>query len=68
VPLVNRTVEEEAPPVVVAIVGPEGVGKTTLMRSLIRRFSKHTLSDIRGPVTVISGECILREGKPSHMW
>ncbi|PWN36783.1 DUF663-domain-containing protein [Meira miltonrushii] len=56
VPLVNRTTEEEAPPVIVAIVGPEGVGKTTLMRSLIRRFSKHTLSDIRGPVTVISGK------------
>lgn len=56
VPLVNRTIEEEAPPVIVAIVGPEGVGKTTLVRSLIRRFSKHTLSDIRGPVTVISGK------------
>ncbi|MCO5554379.1 hypothetical protein L7F22_007909 [Adiantum nelumboides] len=56
VPLVNRTVEEEAPPIIVAIVGPEGVGKTTLMRSLIRRFSKHTLSDIRGPVTVVSGK------------
>lgn len=55
-PLVNRTLEEEAPPIIVAIVGPEGVGKTTLMRSLIRRFSKHTLSDIRGPVTVISGK------------
>jgi ribosome biogenesis protein BMS1 len=49
-------VEEEAPPVIVAIVGPEGVGKTTLMRSLIRKLSKHTLSDIRGPVTVISGK------------
>ncbi|UZJ56807.1 hypothetical protein CBS101457_006127 [Exobasidium rhododendri] len=56
VPLVNRTVEEEAPPIIVAIVGPEGVGKTTLMRSLIRKLSKHTLSDIRGPVTVISGK------------
>lgn len=56
VPLVNRTDEEEAPPVIVAIVGPEGVGKTTLMRSLIRKFSKHTLTDIRGPVTVVSGE------------
>lgn len=56
VPLANRTADDEAPPVVVAIVGPEGVGKTTLMRSLIRRFSKHTLSDIRGPVTVVSGK------------
>lgn len=57
VPLVNRTHEDEAPPVIVAIVGPEGVGKSTLMRSLIRRFTKHTLTEIRGPVTLVSGEC-----------
>jgi ribosome biogenesis protein BMS1 len=56
VPLVSRTSEDEAPPVIIAIVGPQGVGKTTLMRSLIRRFTKHTLKDIRGPVTVVSGE------------
>lgn len=41
---------------IVAVVGPEGVGKSTLMRSLIRRYSKHTLSDMRGPVTVVSGK------------
>lgn len=56
VPLVNRTNEDEAPPVIVAIAGPQGVGKTTLMRSLIRRFTKHTLKEIRGPVTVVSGK------------
>ncbi|CAO1625754.1 unnamed protein product [Sympodiomycopsis kandeliae] len=56
VPLVNRTNEDEAPPVIIAIVGPQGVGKTTLMRSLIRKFTKHTLKDIRGPVTVVSGK------------
>ena len=35
VPLVDRTPAKEPPPVIVAIVGPQGVGKTTLMRSLI---------------------------------
>lgn len=56
VPQISRTNEDEAPPVIIAIVGPQGVGKTTLMRSLVRRFTKHTLKDIRGPVTVISGK------------
>lgn len=56
VPLVDRTPQDEPPPVIVAIVGPEGVGKTTLMRSLIRRFTKHTLAEIKGPVTLVSGK------------
>ncbi|KAK0544480.1 Glycoside hydrolase 2 (Mannanase, beta-galactosidase) [Tilletia horrida] len=56
VPLVNRTPDEEPPPVLVAVVGPEGVGKTTLVRSLIRRYTKHTLAHIAGPLTVVSGK------------
>lgn len=54
-PQVDRT-PEEPPPVLVAVVGPNGVGKTTLIKSLVRRYTKHTLSDIRGPVTVVSGK------------
>lgn len=56
VPLADRTPEDEPPPIIVAVVGPEGVGKTTLMRSLIRRYTKHTLADIKGPVTVVTGK------------
>ena len=37
-------------------MGPPGVGKTTLVKSLIRRYTKQTLNDIRGPVTVVSGK------------
>jgi ribosome biogenesis protein BMS1 len=43
------------PPVIVAVVGPPGVGKSTLVRSLVRRFTKTTLSEIQGPVTLVSG-------------
>ncbi|KAF5369107.1 hypothetical protein D9615_010433 [Tricholomella constricta] len=56
VPLVNRTPDDEPPPVIVAIVGPPGVGKTTLLKSLVRRYAKQTLNDVKGPVTVVSGK------------
>ncbi|TIC10484.1 DUF663-domain-containing protein [Wallemia mellicola] len=57
VPMVNRTPGiDQAPPVLVAVAGPPGVGKSTLMKSLIRRYSKHTINDIKGPVTVVAGK------------
>ncbi|KAJ5826317.1 ribosome biogenesis protein [Penicillium riverlandense] len=55
VPLVDR-MPEEAPPIVVAVVGPPGVGKTTLIKSLIRRYTKQTLSSPQGPLTVVTSK------------
>ncbi|KAF2837265.1 DUF663-domain-containing protein [Patellaria atrata CBS 101060] len=55
VPLVDR-IPEEAPPIVVAVVGPPGVGKTTLIKSLIRRYTKQTLSAPTGPLTVVTSK------------
>ena len=56
VPLVNRTPDDVPPPVIIAIVGPSGVGKSTLVKSLVRRYTKQTLNEIKGPVTVVSGK------------
>lgn len=55
-PLVNRTPDDEPPPVIVAVVGPPGVGKSTLVKSLVKRYTKQSLSEIKGPVTVVSGK------------
>lgn len=55
VPLIDRTALEK-PPMVVAIVGPKGTGKTTLIRALVKRYTKHALNQINGPITVVSGK------------
>ncbi|KAF3482999.1 GTP binding protein Bms1 [Arthroderma uncinatum] len=55
VPLVDR-LPEEPPPIIVTVVGPPGVGKTTLIKSLIKRYSKHSLSSITGPLTVVTSK------------
>lgn len=70
-PLVDR-IPEEAPPIIVAVVGPPGVrsslslyscvadylqvGKTTLIKSLIKRYTKQSLSSPCGPLTVVTSK------------
>lgn len=39
-----------------AIVGPPGVGKTTLLKSLVRRYAKETMSHPQGPITVVTSK------------
>lgn len=56
VPMIDRTPDEDPPPVIVAVVGPPGTGKTVLIRSLVRRMTKTTLNEINGPITVVSGK------------
>ncbi|KAL2710428.1 Ribosome biogenesis protein BMS1 [Kluyveromyces marxianus] len=56
VPMVDRTPEDDPPPIIIAVVGPPGTGKTTLIKSLVRRLTKTTLTEINGPITVVSGK------------
>ena len=55
VPLIDR-LPEEVPPIIVAVVGPPGVGKSTLIKSLIKRYTKHSLSSPSGPLTVVTSK------------
>jgi len=52
--VVDRQVEEP-PPVLVAVVGPPKVGKSTLVQCLVKNFARQKVADIKGPVTVVSG-------------
>jgi len=40
------------PPVCVVVMGPKGVGKSTLIRSLVKHHSKQTIMDPIGPITL----------------
>lgn len=54
VPVVDRT-PLEPPPVCVAVVGPPKVGKTTLIHDLVKNYTRQNLSEVKGPITVVSG-------------
>ena len=54
VPTVDRT-PVEPPPVCVAVVGPPKVGKSTLVRCLVKNYTRQGVSVIQGPITVVSG-------------
>uniref|UniRef100_A0A8D1TE38 BMS1 ribosome biosis factor n=1 Tax=Sus scrofa TaxID=9823 RepID=A0A8D1TE38_PIG len=53
IPVVDRT-PLEPPPIVVVVMGPPKVGKSTLIQCLIRNFTRQKLTEIRGPVTIVS--------------
>ena len=54
-PAVDRT-PLEPPPILIAVAGPPKVGKTTLISGLVKHFAHQTLTDNKGPITVVSGQ------------
>ena len=61
VPLANRAASldperDRPPPATVVVMGPPGCGKTTLIRSLAKRYTRQNLRDVLGPCTVVSGK------------
>ncbi|KAG7153836.1 Ribosome biogenesis protein BMS1-like [Homarus americanus] len=55
IPVVDRT-PLEPPPVIVAVVGGPKVGKSTLLRCLIKNYTNQRFSEINGPVTIVAGK------------
>ena len=63
IPIVSRAAaEDDAPPVLIAVVGPPGVGKTTLVKSLIKHYTGHSVPDAQGPITLVSGMAAAQKG------
>lgn len=44
------------PPLVVAVAGPPGVGKSTVIKSLVKSYSKVNVSDPSGPISITTGK------------
>lgn len=55
VPLLDRTPITPAP-IVIAVAGPPNSGKSTLIRSLVKRYTKHNLHEISGPITIVANK------------
>jgi ribosome biogenesis protein BMS1 len=55
IPKNDRVYLDVIPPTVVAVVGPPSCGKTTLIRSLVKRFCRQNLKTVKGPITVNAG-------------
>ncbi|KAH8268743.1 hypothetical protein KR018_000570 [Drosophila ironensis] len=55
IPLVDQT-PDEPPPVLIAVVGPPKVGKTTLIRDLIKNFTRTNVTEIKGPITIVTSK------------
>lgn len=55
VPITDRSYGEPAPYVIV-VQGPPQVGKSLLIKSLVKHYTKHNLPEVRGPITIVSGK------------
>ena len=54
-PIVDKTPVSCPPPYVVVVQGPPGCGKSTLIRSLVKHYTKQNLgTTIEGPITLVS--------------
>ncbi|WCJ43894.1 hypothetical protein M5689_024603 [Euphorbia peplus] len=55
VPTIDRSYGEP-PPFVVVVHGPPQVGKSLLIKCLVKHYTKHNLPEVRGPITIVSGK------------
>lgn len=53
--MVDKT-PDEPPPVLIAVVGPPKVGKSTLINNLIKSFTRTNVTHISGPITIVTSK------------
>ncbi|CAD6186711.1 unnamed protein product [Caenorhabditis auriculariae] len=46
----------EPPPIIVAIVGPSKVGKSTLLKGLVKYYLRIGVGELKGPITIVTGK------------
>ncbi|XP_009118525.1 ribosome biogenesis protein BMS1 homolog [Brassica rapa] len=46
----------DPPPFVVVVQGPPGVGKSLLIKSLVKHFTHQNVPEVRGPITIVQGK------------
>mmetsp|Transcript_28798 Transcript_28798/g.44026 ORF Transcript_28798/g.44026 Transcript_28798/m.44026 type:complete len:1176 (+) Transcript_28798:155-3682(+) len=58
IPLKDRrlALDDGPPPTMVCVMGPPGVGKSTLIRSMVKMYTNHNLTTVTGPITVLTGK------------
>lgn len=54
-PTIDRSIGEPAPYVVV-VHGPPKVGKSLVIKCLVKHFIRQNLTEVRGPITLVSGK------------
>ncbi|KAG2260227.1 hypothetical protein Bca52824_079521 [Brassica carinata] len=54
-PTIDRTYGEP-PPFVVVVQGPPRVGKSLVIKSLVKHFTHQNLPEVRGPITIVQGK------------
>lgn len=55
IPSMDRNIGDP-PPFVVVVHGPPQVGKSLLIKCLVKHYTRHNLPDVRGPITIVSGK------------
>lgn len=52
----TKAVSVDDPPIVVAVQGPPGCGKSLLVKCLVQRYTDQIIAEVKGPITVIANK------------
>ncbi|KFK23541.1 hypothetical protein AALP_AAs66918U000300 [Arabis alpina] len=57
IPTIDRTYDGQSPPPYIVVVqGPPGVGKSLVIKSLVKHVTHESLPEVKGPITIVTGK------------